>query len=361
MEARRRVKRIWKLIAGVLLVTPLIGAARSPVSPSSTAGCHPLKVARTYGRTSNGHLVTAGTRGSATIQEYTDGESVTQPPDGFVPANASPEALRAFLIDPALRNSAVPLNAEPLTPPCVNPARNNATNQDGENWAGRAVAYHTFTFTDIQARWVVPHYDHSSYCLKRSEASIWVGIGGDYTDRLIQAGVQTYAGGDTDVNFFYENDPVSGGSHNVGTPAITNGQQAQAHVNYSPANGIAYAYLTNLTTSATATYALPSAGSDYDGQSGEFIVERPVDNGTLDLMRRSTDTYDPYWNSEYINGVSAGAYAPGTQYSITMRDNPGDIDYQGPDVPMQTTVLGNTTTQSNTWNNCGPEPNDRLE
>src|SRR5207249_2585828 len=109
----------------------------------------------------------------------------------------------------------------------------------------------------------------SSFCLQRSEAMIFVGIGGFYTGRLIQAGVATYSGGDTDVDFFYETEPANGGIRRETVPSITNGQQAQAHINYSPANGNAYFYLTNLTTSKTATYGA-YAGSDYDGQSGEF-------------------------------------------------------------------------------------------
>jgi hypothetical protein len=353
------MRKALLILASLGLMIPLMGETYS--GPPET--CAPYQVARTYGLTADGNQVAAGTAGSGTVQEYSNGQSAIEPPNGFIPALASAQALATFHIPPGIQTWDKPLNSVPLTPPCSTPGWHNTYAQDSPIWSGRVVAYHTFTFKDVTARWVAPTYIY--HCDYGSEASVWVGIGGDYAGSLLQAGTGTYANGGNNQRFWYETVSPSG-IYDVYTvvtaPAVAAGDSTHVEVTYLPDFSEADFAFLNEGKSSTIVYPVANQYSAYNGQSGEFIVERPSPLYAKNFpdkaayMRESTSTNDPFWNSEYIDGAASNAYATGTQYALTMRD-PGQSNPSND----QTTVLGATTTQSNTWHDCGPTSNTTTQ
>lgn len=199
----------------------------------------------------------------------------------------------------------------------------------------------------------VPFYTKSA-CSDPSGAAVWVGIGGTGANNndLIQSGFGS-EGSDNGIEFWWEliNDSGGGTFHWTPTPGISGLEDVSFETQYAPTNNTAEFDFYNHTSGIfAAAYNITDPQPFYNGNSAEFIVERPKINGQVVRLRKGTDSsgYSPFWKNAYVNGVGAGYYASQYQVSETMYDNDA-----GTGNPLDTTVLGASTTQSNTWHACG--------
>ena len=302
----------------------------------------------------NGSSVRAGTPGSALIQEFavpggTTLGSITLP-DGFNPATASPATLAAFRIpsrpsDPKavtnwLMSYGHALHESPVrTAPCLS-GYSMVSSTTSNIWAGRVVA--STGIKDVVGQWTQPNFVF--YCLHSSVRSIWNGIGGygsSGATKLIQAGSLTSGPGINDATMWVEVYNLEAAIP-VSPPAIHTGDIMKVETVYSTASGGTATWtMTNRTTGEAHGWYQTGIGAYYDGSHAEYIDERYANpaNGQLYLVRKSTNI--TYWGGEYVNGTQANSLAA---ISVTMKD----VD------TLMTTVIGATTTSSETWKDCGP-------
>lgn len=318
------------------------------------ATCARLREMQSYGLMPSGTHVPAGRAGSALIQEFaapggTTLGSITLP-DGFNPATASNATLATFHlparpVDPAavtewLATYGHPLHERPIrTAPCLT---NDAmvSSATSSNWGGRVVT--TSGVTDVVGQWTQPNFVF--YCLHASIRSIWDGIGGWGTgngNKLIQAGSLTSGSGINDAVMWVEVWNLEA-TITVSSPAISTGQVMKVETHYSSSSsGTATWTMTNRTTGEAHGWYQTGVSGYYDPTHAEWVDERSknLSTGQLYLLRKSTNI--TYWGGEYVNGTQANSL-PTT--NVTMKDTD----------TLMTTVIGATTTSSETWKDCGP-------
>ncbi|MGZ6493960.1 MAG: hypothetical protein ACXVEX_11670 [Actinomycetota bacterium] len=181
------MKRIIAILAALasLGMTTVTSVSSEEATPQPQDPCTtPLAVQAVYGLDSSGNQVAPGTYGAGLVRDYGNGLTLTTPPEGFIPANATKEELDLYRIPDELRSYDKPLVGEDSAQLCPTDFQ-NATAKNSSIWAGRVLEYSTYRFTDVKAAPDLPSYD--SYCdtidQPKSEASIWVGIGGFDTNK----------------------------------------------------------------------------------------------------------------------------------------------------------------------------------
>jgi hypothetical protein len=188
--------------AAAAAVLYLLGAFAHGETGSAVAStCRPLPVL-------SSHLsVTGGTATQDTVYRLgTSTISVAAPPSGFSPATSSPRERRALGITAlpvALRRAVLApgMRYDSSGSLCERPAVQHTVSSTSQNWAGVAVvdpASHT-SFWQAVANWTVPQF--TTTCLAPSDHAMWTGVGGYHTDKLMQAGIDTF--GNSDPNAVY--------------------------------------------------------------------------------------------------------------------------------------------------------------
>jgi len=289
---------------------------------------------------------------------------VAPPPPGFDAVNASPAVRALYAVppapDPAIAPDAYahwkaavsgPQNREtPVLEPTnvyngpakvvgpLVPQENANVTTTSSNWSGTAYSNSSnpFTVEAIEGIFVVPtaHQAFGSCTGGWDWSFLWVGIDGWGSPDVLQAGTEAdaYCSGSTTSSLYsawIEWYPFS--ETRVSSPAIHPGDEVFVEVwSTSPTNG--YAYFYNYSTLQTATYNLtPPSGTRLQGNSVEWIVERPSVNGSYTTLTNYIDSSWPLgvaWN--YANGSptycwegNSSSSACGTFLDITMLDDSG--------------------------------------
>jgi hypothetical protein len=288
---------------------------------------------------------------------------VRPPPPGFDAVNASPAVRALYAVPPApdpvtapkayahwKAAVSAPQNRETPVLEATNisngPARvidsvpqgNGNVTATSNNWSGTAYSNSSnpFTVEAIEGTFIVPtaHQAFGSCTGGWDYSSQWVGIDGSGSSDVLQAGteVDAYCSGSTTQTLYsawIEWYPLN--ATRVSSPAIHPGDEVLVEVwNTSPTSGNAYIY--NLSTQQTMTYSLTApSGTRLQGNSVEWIVERPKVNGSLATLTNYIDSSWPdgvAWN--YTSGSPTNCYeggsssACGTFQEITMLDNSGN-------------------------------------
>jgi peptidase A4-like protein len=212
------------------------------------------------------------------------------------------------------------------------------------NWSGSvdfggAYTYnHSNSFYFLIADYVVPEARQAyGVCDGGWDySSSWIGIDGDGSNDVLQAGTESDAfcwGGFTATYYSAWIEWFPFAETRISLP-VAPGDDIFIEVwNTTATQG--YAYFVNMTTNQAAEYSLtPPAGTRLTGNSAEWVVERPgVGGGLANLTNYVWDFFSACYAYTW-NGVG---YTPGTASALqlTMTDNSGyPISYP--------TVLGDT-------------------
>jgi Peptidase A4 family len=181
---------------------------------------------------------------------------------------------------------------------------NTAANSD--NWSGTVITQPNGTFSadlsDVQGEWTVPAVlpAPGRSCSSATYASSqWVGFDGWISSDVLQAGTQVNCG--TSAFFWYEWYPFAETQISLGVVA---GDSVSSDVWYTTTSPYGHAQLENFITGQIADVAFnPPSGTTYEGNSAEWVMERPTVNGALADL--------PNFNFAYLGG-NAG-YCEGDQ------------------------------------------------
>jgi hypothetical protein len=304
---------------------------------------------------------------------------VAAPPAGFNPLTASPAARQQFAVPPAPDPTAAPkayeqwkkavggpqnrVAAPVLTQTNISngpiktkkvvgqnldknagPISNNVVVATSGNWSGPSIVAKgkPFAVEAIIGEFVVPtaHQAFGSCTGGWDYSSQWPGIDGNGSGDVLQAGVEVdaYCNGGTTASFYsawIEWFPFN--ETRVSSPAIHPGDLVLVEV-WNVSSTVGYAYFYNYSTQQAAEYQLTApGGTTLQGNSIEWIVERPGVGGGLATLTNYIDVSWPYnvaWNYAaspqhyYYPGVDPN---PRTLELIAMLDNAGNgISYGSP-------------------------------
>jgi Peptidase A4 family len=217
----------------------------------------------------------------------------------------------------------------------------NPTLTSSYNWSGLTIvdSNKPFAKSYILGDWTVPaaHQTFGSPDGTWDYSSQWVGIDGFGSNDVFQAGTEADAlansgGGSAQYySFWIEWFPYSE-ARVSGFPLAPGDTVIVEVFNTTPTNG--YAFLENLSTGKYVEFNLtPPSGYTLQGNSAEWVVERPEVNGALARLMNYASVPFTYMHAAGFNDqvvyYPGTDYTPtGTVYSIDMLDNSGkEISY----------------------------------
>jgi hypothetical protein len=210
----------------------------------------------------------------------------------------------------------------------------NAVSTTTDNWSGYAISTAGGTFkknnSSIFSEYTMPNIGVDNCSDKPYAMSEWVGIDGFDSDDVLQAGTVSTPCGTSGTSYvawyeWYEAGCTSSSASypcyqtNVSLP-VSPGDLIEVEVWYTTAAPKGHAYILNFTTgkSVSVGFNQPSGTATYEGNSAEWIVERPELNGALvDLANYlgAPMNFDYAYNGSYFYPSSSPS---GTIYDITM-------------------------------------------
>jgi hypothetical protein len=281
------------------------------------------------------------------------------PPAGFDPTKASPAELDRYGLPPRPDPSkAVPYAAwlHLVTAPqtrienptveitnIVNgPARDlkvqgkikGNVSGTSSNWSGVAITNPSNAFTAnnsaVYSEFVMPKMGVDNCTYGKYYFSWWVGFDGDGSGDVLQAGAASTACTPSYVlwyEWFESGCTSSSATHpcnqtNFKGIPVTAGDWVGVEVWYTTASPQGHAYVLNYTTqkSVTIGFSQPSGTATYDGNSVEWIAERPTVGGSLadlaDYLGQGSVSDYAYDGTNYYYPDSAPA--ADTIYDLTM-------------------------------------------
>ena len=153
------------------------------------------------------------------------------------------------------------------------------------NWSGQmAVPPSGQSFTKVTANFIVPSVSISD---RESYSSTWIGLGGFYTNKLIQAGTAQHklSSGATQYYTWWEILPDP--EQRITNIAVYPGDKFYVHISWDSSRSSATFFIENVTRSQYSSFSTSfTTSSDYDGSSAEWIVERPSVGGRISPLAR---------------------------------------------------------------------------
>lgn len=214
------------------------------------------------------------------------------------------------------------------------PAKGNgARGTSSSNWSGYAIVDTSDPFkttnTTTYGAFVIPTAQQAfgTTCSGNVYSSQWVGVDGDGSDDVFQAGIEADAGcSSTFYSAWYEWYPNS--ETRISNFTVTAGDLIYVYIwNTSLTEGDYYIADLTANTNTTAQFGAPN-GTHLTGNSAEWIVERPGVGGKLATLTNYTTVpwYDSMITVPTGKGKKTTEYSPGKGnggivYSITMDDN----------------------------------------
>ncbi len=208
--------------------------------------------------------------------------------------------------------------------------RNGSVSLTSLNWSGYAVAAASGTFTlnnsFVISEWVAPVAQQALGVCDGSwdYSSQWTGFDGLSSGDVLQAGTEAdaYCSGPNQARFhsawieWYPYPAVR-----VSVPIVRRGDLMAVEVWYTATPPFGHAYLANLTVGQAAAYAFnPPPGISFQGDSAEWIVERPsIGNNLANLANYVADQFNAANAYNTVSYFLPGASPTNTTtYAITM-------------------------------------------
>ncbi len=189
-------------------------------------------------------------------------------------------------------------------------------NATSENWSGSVLFIGAGdSFTWISGSWTVPHVYQSPAATGTEYSSAWLGLDGDGSGDVLQAGTETDSDGTCYAWFEWfpngsigvSNFPVTPGDVVSLVLCATNSTTASISIGNLTAE-----YYTNFSFSAP-------TGTSLVGNCAEAVVERPEINGQLAELPRYGEVFFDNTTATSANGV-AYPIAAGTAMSMVADD-----------------------------------------
>lgn len=165
-------------------------------------------------------------------------------------------------------------------------ATQNSVNTTSDVWSGDVLsgADHTFSVNEtlVEGGWNIPSAAQAvGTCNSTWDySSQWVGFDGYGSSDVLQAGSEADADcSSTLYSLWYEWYPNT--ETRVSSPAVRSGDFVEVQVWYTTASPYGHAYWADYRTGASASVGFnPPSGTTYEGNSAEWIVERPSISGS---------------------------------------------------------------------------------
>ena len=353
MEIAKRLRLSWQLAITVLLAvamvsTPFLGTATAQAASNAQKGTSLTTVTNSVtGANSVSQVVYYSAK-----QELSDGgtryifningveNTLHVPPDGFSPVTATAAQLSEYGF-PARPTDVTKLAewqtqwssfkyrrpvAEPTITVRPSPEKTNVASssiettdtgtsiikpaiEDGQitenNWSGYmdVAPGEDSEFDNVSGRFYQPYYTGPGV------ESSWVGLGGHYTQSLIQAG--TTIESSVPYAWFEYLNATSNWENCPSTITVHQGDQLVDTVFWTSGSSPYASFFVEDNTTNTEFYDTESMSSSYyDGESAEYIEERPTINKTLTDL---ADYGDVYWYNCLVNS-STDAFNPALGY-----------------------------------------------
>jgi hypothetical protein len=213
----------------------------------------------------------------------------------------------------------------------VRPLTANSVSTESLNWSGTVLLNPGFPQeVTVVGEFVVPtaHQPFGTCSGGWTYAAEWPGIDGDKSNDVLQAGTEAdaYCNGSTNKTRYYAwTEWYPAASVRVSSPKINPGDLVYIQVwSSSPTTGFAFIY--DVSTDVSAEYNLtPPAGTTLQGNSVEWIVERPSVGGKLASLSNYIDV--PWSAGSAQDGITLATVnmgqdpSVGTLEVLTMVDN----------------------------------------
>ena len=339
------------------------------MSSLQPSGSEPL-CAQNFSLTATDAVAADGTRhpavagdNRARARDYRLGDTtVTEivPPSGWTPLKATDQELRMYgfpkrptSVD-GLREWTTAMSAwKSVGTPgmCATTAHSSVTHSTtSNNWAGGMNVNGSSTnpsFYSSEGKWTQPSFD--AVCPGNSAYTIWTGLGGWNSGKLLQDGVDN-AGMSTNTNYMFW-EALAPGHDNLeaawSNSSVTPGHNVYASTDYY--NGTASFFVEDLTTGAShsanlSSYAGLAMSGYFDGTTADFITEAPGGGSAPDglfYLRKPTSGNTYYWYAA-TNGNPIADY-PSWNFN--------EVGY-GTGNTMQTTTYNGANAWHDYWYNC---------
>ncbi|MBL0386546.1 hypothetical protein JJB07_07780 [Tumebacillus sp. ITR2] len=272
--------------------------------------------------------------------------TVNLPPKGFDPLTATEQELRQYGFPPKPKDSTElkvwedhMKQAKEFVFPnlSVEPLKKTAAYYDSNIWSGYiASAGYDGWYSKVAGGWTVPTVTSST---QDSDAACWVGLGGQQSRLLIQAGTISEAtthwlSSTTSTNYaFWEMLPSYPSVQKITGLPVSPGQLIYTHINYV-SNGAEF-YVQNQSTGQYTSFVMGNAAQNYDGNTAEWIMERTTSNKTATALANfSYNNYNSSFAGTNSVSKSAGAWSAAAFRMFNTGTNkqlahPGALDSAG--------------------------------
>lgn len=204
------------------------------------------------------------------------------------------------------------------------------------NWAG-GIAGAGLSYGVAEMKWTEPTFD--STC-SGSAMSIWTGIGGWNSNRLLQAGVDNIGQGNSSNYAFDQILPLQGTEHRLSS----NTQIPGGHSMYSYAAGNATTFssvVKDYTNGQAYGMSYGNLSGNYDSSTAEWVTESPgMTNGSYFPLRRPS------------SGSVSIPYATANRTQLSSIPKTYVINQIRSGVTYQTSSFNGANAWSDTWKHC---------
>lgn len=218
--------------------------------------------------------------------------------------------------------------------------RRSAGLQTGPNWSGVVVyAPANDSVASVAGSWVVPNVSPSSQ-KKNFYSCHWVGIDGDNTQQLLQAGVEcdVTGGGDTSFYAWYEWLPDNATQVKISSMKIEPGDYVTVLICTESGAGSTQAtiYFTNSTSGKYLSFVVTAANSAIQGRMAEWVSEITEINSVIDADTLA-DFGEVYFGDCIAGTVKSGLLNVMNGDQLEMLDSAGVEKAIG--IPITSTVV----------------------
>jgi hypothetical protein len=270
---------------------------------------------------------------------------------------ASPQAYATWLRIVSQPVTLVPAGA--VTRPDIshNHGQVKAATGTTSNWSGYELRGSGRSYDVVEGQWYVPSV--SSYLGVHAYSAYWVGLDGDGTSDLVQAGTEQeyydfsifsfsnyYAWSELLPNQPTESE-ITGIPANPGDEVFTEVWIGNSNGALNQNGGYGLFYYHNLTTGQATEFETPLSGTYFNGKEAEWIMERPTVGGTLPNLADYTAAVTSSAWAETVSGPWT-TYQPSSHINITMINN--YVNYDDNDT-LSTVQQDGSTSMLFTWKN----------
>lgn len=187
------------------------------------------------------------------------------------------------------------------------------------NWSGYLLNQGQYAITQTVGTWTD---SVAQTCPGNTYSSAWTGIGGWNTTSLVQDGTETDTLNGTlgcYVNTYAWWEILPANQVDFSNLTIYQGDEIFGETSVNTSNDTAYFYIGDLTTGQSTSTTVSFSSGQYDGSTGEWVVERTEESGYYpQLMDFGSDTFG---NINAVDSSGASLNLTGNSTGIVLEDD----------------------------------------